>query len=120
MTEDFEMAKLKPSHWKSVRGHPLVFCGVPRDCPVLSVENYPKWCGLNLVLPDGTVEEVGFGELQALADERGTWSYVDHVPDPTLVAALARQREWVLDLVSYELMVGRWESEIVNPGKYAY
>jgi hypothetical protein len=104
--------------WTSKRGHPLVFCGIPQSIPVLTVENYLKWYGLELVMLDGTVEEVGFGELQALADERGTPAYVDHVPDPTLVQALAERRGWELDAVSYEVMVGRWESEVTNPKKY--
>lgn len=106
--------------WASKRGHQLIFYGVPQSSPVLTIENYPKWYGLELVMPDGTVEEVGFEELQALADERGTYPYVDHVPDPTLVSALAERRGWMLDTVSYEVMVGRWESEVVNPKKYNF
>lgn len=98
----------------SKRRAPLVYCGSPQDRPVLTVENRPKWCGLELVMPDGTVQEVGYGELQGVADARGTWPYVDHVPDPTVVSELAAKMGWHVDGVSYEVMVGRWETEVFH------
>jgi len=98
---------------------PLPVCMVdaklrPESKPVLTAENYSKWYELFLVMPDGTVGEVGFGELHELADERGVSPYVDHVPNPSLVSVLAERRGWSIDHVSYEVMVGRWEIEVVH------
>ena len=107
--------------YRSKRGHPLVFCGVTSASrPVLTVENYPKWYGFVLVKPDGSVEDVSFGVLQEVADERGVSAYVDSAPNAELVPELARKMGWHLDSVSYELMVGRWEAEVVNPKKYDF
>ena len=107
--------------YRSRRGRPLVFCGATcASRPVLTVENYPKWYGLVLVQPDGSVEDVSFGALQELADARGVSAYVDHVPNVELVPELARKMGWILDSVSYELMVGRWEAEVANPKKYDF
>ena len=104
----------------SRRGLPLVYAGDPARVPVLTVENYPKWYGLCLVMPDGSVLEVSFGELQDLADAARVSPFVDHVPNATLVPALAEARGWSLDSCSYEMMVGRWECEVVNSRKYDY
>ena len=104
----------------SRRGIPLVYAGDPARVPVLTVENYSKWYGLCLVMPDGSVLEVSFGELQDLADAARVSPFVDHVPNATLVPALAEVRGWSLDSCSYEMMVGRWECEVVNSRKYDY
>jgi hypothetical protein len=46
--------------------------------------------------------------------------YVDHVPNATLVPKLTEARGWELDPCSYEMMVGRWESEVLHPQKYDF
>lgn len=67
-------------------------CG---DRPRLTVENYVKWYELYVCFPDGRVEAVSFGDLE---DFRGDESaYVDHVPNPKAVFALARARGWDVD-----------------------
>ena len=88
--------------------------------PILTVENYPKWYGLYLVCPNGSVEEIDFGVLCPLAEEKGANPYVDHVPNAQLIPELAESRGWILDPCSYEMMVGRWEAEIVAPDKYDF
>jgi len=115
VTAEFDrLSSPTKSVWTSKRGHLLIFCGDPESKPVLTAENYSKWYELFLVMPDGTVGEVGFGELHELADERGVSPYVDHVPNPSLVSVLAERRGWSIDHVSYEVMVGRWEIEVVH------
>ena len=100
---------------------PLVYRGEPGAVPILTVESCPKWYALYLVMPDGSVEEVTFAELHELADrhaDRDMSPYVDHVPNPELVPELASARGWTIDSCSYEMMVGRWESEVKSPEKY--
>ena len=108
----------------SRRDIPLVYAGLPQRNPtahsVLTIENYPKWYGFCLVRPDGTVDEVGFDVLQAEADRRGVSPYVDHVPNATLVPAVAEAMGWHLDPCSYEMMVGRWVSEALSLPEYSY
>jgi len=104
----------------SRRGHPLVYAGAPQARPVLTVENYPKWYGLELVRPDGSVEDVSFEGLCDLAYSLGVSPYVDHVPNAELVPALAASMGWSLDACSYEMMVGRWEIEALASRKYDY
>jgi len=105
---------------RSKRGFPLVYGGAPASAPILTVENYPKWYGLFLVHPDGAVQEVDFGVLHKFSDKAGQPPYVDHVPNAKLIPALAESRGWILDPCSYEMMVGRWECEIVSPEKYDF
>lgn len=106
--------------WYSRRGHPLVYLGGPRDRPVLTVENYPKWYGLCLVTPRGIVQDVSYGELDALASEAGTFGYSNHAPNAELVPRLADARGWILDSGSYEMIVGRWETDGLATRKYDY
>lgn len=46
--------------------------------------------------------------------------YVDHVPNPKVVARFARACSYDIDILAFELMVGRWEIEVrdnyTNPG----
>lgn len=106
--------------WYSKRGHPLVYVGGTRDQPVLTVENYPKWYGFCLVTPRGIVLDVSYGELEGLADEAGTFGNVDHAPNAELVPKLASARGWILDSCSYEMIVGRWETDGMGTKKYDY
>ena len=108
------------STWNSTRRIPIVYCGPAPAVPILTVENYPKWYGFCLVHPDGTVEEIDFGVLCPFAEEKGSNPYVDHVPNAELVPALAESRGSILDPCSYEMMIGRWESEIASPRKYDF
>lgn len=106
--------------WYSKQGHPLVYMGGPRDRSVLTVENYPKWYGLCLVTPRGIVQDVSYGELDELAREAGISGYVDHAPNAELVSKLASVRGWILDSGSYEMIVGRWETDGLGTRKYDY
>lgn len=108
------------SPYLSKQSHFLVYVGVEPGRPVLTVENYPKWYGFQVVMPDGTVREESFGLLDDLATSRGVSPHVDHVPNAELVPALAEKIGWILDFCSYEMMVGRWVSEIVDPRKYNF
>jgi len=101
-------------------GRPLVYAGPPERVPVLTIENSPKWYGFHLVMPDGSLKVVHFGCLEEAAGERGVPPYVDHVPNPEVVPLVASRQGWILDSESYEMMVGRWECEVVHPEKYDY
>jgi hypothetical protein len=94
----------------SKRGHPIVGSPCSGQDPILTVELYCKWYGLQLLRPDGTVEEVAFPE-EGWAPE-GESAYCDHVPNPKAVARFAEHQGYLIDLLAMELMVGRWELEV--------
>jgi hypothetical protein len=108
-------------YYRSVRGHPLIYSGpAPSDGAILTVENYLKWYGLELVMPDGSVEEIDYGILCDAAALLDVIPHVDHVPNPHVVVfAAERSRGWRVDRVSYEVMVGRWEA-LLHPRSYPY
>lgn len=101
----------------SARGHLLVYQGEPGVCTIVTVENYEKWYGLHLVRSGKPVEEIPFPDESL---ETGV-PHVDHVPNPRAVLRMAQRFGFVIDPQSYEMMVGRWEMEVlgtyqVSPG----
>lgn len=97
----------------SDRGLPLVLCQAPVFMPTLTVENYCKWYRLYLVHPDGRVAPVDFPEWAEGVDD-GQAAYVDHVPNPNAVVAWANRSGYAVDSQSHEMMVGRWEMEVMD------
>lgn len=83
--------------------------GKPKENPLLTVDLYVKWYSLHLVLPDGSVQRVTFGELEPFADD--VLPYVDHTPNPTVVEKFAAAKGYDIDELAFEMMVGRWKIE---------
>jgi len=80
--------------------------------PRLTVELYIKWYSLFLVSTDGKVEEVLFPNDPIYCD--GGVPYVDHVPNPIVVARFAEAKHYHMDDLAMEMIVGRWEIEVKN------
>jgi hypothetical protein len=103
----------------SERGHLLAcsgytgFNGLP-DEPLLTVEIASKWYQLYLIRPDGSVHGLDFGRLEQPAFMLGISAYCDHVPNPQAVRRLAEVNSWTLDDLAEELIVGRWQLEVVE------
>lgn len=109
-------------HYYSPRGYELVYCGDRPQTATLTVENYCKWYEMWLLYPDGSLETVYFSRLDLLCTRetslRGESPYVDHAPNPTVVARLAQLHSWHIDEQSYEMIVGRWELESKDHCRY--
>ena len=85
--------------------------------PLLTVELSYKWYCLYLVDQFGWFEEITFDKLEGTEEDP---AFVDHVPHPNAVQDLAKKNGWHVDEVAYELMVGRWETEIMDMFKERY
>lgn len=101
---------------RSERGVPLIYQarqGVWRlsDYPVLTIENAPKWgYNFHIVRPEGVVREVTWPEAIALAPCMEP--HANHVPNPVGMFETAYHLGADLDLVSLEVVIGRWHVEI--------
>ncbi len=100
----------------SKNGHSLTYTDHnPIGKPVVTVENYMKWYGLWLVMPDGYVVEVAFPD-EGRYDTLGP-PYLDHAPNPKHVMAWCARMSYRLDERALEMMIGRWAREYDNwPG----
>ena len=87
----------------SDRETPLIYTG-QCDKPVVTIERYIKWYNLFVVHPDGRVEKVNY-PIDVLKEGS---PFVDHVPNPDYVVVWANQNNYLIDSISYEVMVGRW------------
>lgn len=88
----------------SRRGHLLVFGSRGADPPVVTVENYCKWYALQVVMPDGSIAEHDFGQLEPY-----NTSYVaDHCPNPVAVVRWALAKGFEVHDESLEMILGRW------------
>lgn len=65
-----------------------------------------------VVMPNGNVEAMPFPDEPEFCP--GESPYVDHVPNPRVVAAWARSKGYDIDPLAYEMMIGRWEIEARN------
>jgi len=99
----------------SNRDIPLVYIKNNNARKVLTVENYCKWYSLYLVLPDGEVTEVSATSdaYEAAYNQAGGTTY-DHVFYPTFVLKLAEQLDAYLDPQSFEVIVGRYRTEVLE------
>ncbi len=94
----------------SPRGLPLVYMGPPALRPVLTVENYPKWYEIFMVMPDGSVQT--FDNSNLVID------WADHVPVPNscmTVASLLEDQPYFWCDTSLDMIVGRYSREIKHP-----
>ena len=87
--------------------------------PVLTVEISSKWYSLFLIHGDRSIEQIDFGYLSEIWDDhpdrpRFGSAYVDHCPNPHAVELLADQKDWWLDDLAYELIWGRWATEVLD------
>lgn len=90
----------------SKRGYIIINSGGHSQLPILTVELVEKWYNLILICSDGTIEEVFF----PTSDK--TTSFVDHCPNPIVVEKYARKKGYHLDILAFEMMIGRWEMEV--------
>ena len=77
--------------------------------PTLTMELYLKWYGLQLIHPDGCVEELPFpGDEYAPPGES---AFRDHVPNPKAVENYALEHGYAVGEFALELITGRWYLE---------
>jgi len=79
--------------------------------PTLAVELYLKWYNLYLVHPDNTIEKITFpdeGDLEKHDDLDGA-SAIDHVPNPAFVERFCKEKNYYINDITREIIVGRWE-----------
>ncbi len=97
------------SYFVSPRGRALLLRTIPRsgDKPVLTAECYSKWYSLFLVYR--IHDEVAIDEVPFPEDATGKLTpYIDHVPNPLVVDAWAKEKGYELDELAVEIMIGRW------------
>jgi len=95
------------------RDLPLIYVGQPRTRPVLAMENYCKWYGPYLVMPDGSVKKAGDEFWDALRVYEDSINHVsgDHVWNPIFVARIVADLGWMMCERSLEVLTGRWVAE---------
>lgn len=94
---------------KSPRGHELALseCYLEGHPPVVCVELCNKWYSICLFYPDkGYVVDFAFP-----LDACGEAPFLDHAPNPRAIDQAAKEHGWLIDPLSWELMIGRWETE---------
>lgn len=123
MSDEAMAAKRKINVYYSADDNMLAYIGSPQDAPVVTCELYMKWYALWLVMPDGAVinlfdakgrtpkrrfggdNSIVYYEMEAMT--KGTFNG-DHCYNPTVVKEYAEEQGWILDEVSFNLIVGRW------------
>lgn len=101
----------------STRNIPLIFQGEPGSDPIITMENYSKWYDIYAVFPDGSVKTITLNELDIetlMTESDGASSVLDHAYHPMLIQRIAKELCYVIDTVSFEVIVGRWEMEYHN------
>lgn len=84
--------------------------------PTISVTLAPKWSCLYLIAAGGQeVAELPFPDPAHFSGS----PYIDHVPNPRAVLAYAKQHNYLIDDLAWELMIGRWETIVEGPGARA-
>lgn len=81
--------------------------------PIIKVKFEHKWYGLEVHHPNGKTEYVDFPDEPNM----GGSPYVDHAPNPLHVAHWAHRMGYAIDVLSLEMMIGRWELEC-GEGRY--
>lgn len=100
--------------YRSPRGHLLAYFDATATMPVIAIELYLKWYELFVIMPDGTVEPFQFVRLDELSGKMGMSPYVDHTPNPLVIARWAVENDYFVSELSMELIIGRWEREGKN------
>lgn len=103
---------------RSKRGIPLIATSpfVNGRPPTVTVEAYVKWYSLYLVRrvdDEFLIEEVPFPDDIEFCKPNES-AYVDHVPNPYVVARWAAKHDYFVDELAMEAIVGRWEIESRN------
>lgn len=91
----------------------LLSAGLEHEKGVLTVKATTKWYSLHRIYRSlGRVHSkaVSFGELDYFTFP-GESAYRDHAPNPNVVARMAAAKDWVLDPLAAEVIVGRWALE---------
>jgi len=95
--------------WLSDRRIPLIYIGNPDDkVPILTAELWSKWHTLYLLHPNGEVTSID----PNLEDD--SIRYVDNVWNPHDIVRWCKDNNIILDELFYEMLVGRWETEIIE------
>ena len=118
----FQMSNPDPTYkqpptaqWlRSSRDHQLVWSGpiMLGVLPTVTVELYTKWyclCVVRIGYDEVVVEEVPFPSDLEFCE--GETPFLDHAPNPVVVARWAAKQGYVVDDLAAELMIGRWERE---------
>lgn len=95
----------------SKRNIPLLYVGDPVDVPIITMENYTKWYGIYLVMPDGSVELVKPDLMMVAAESLPFLPFGDHLYHPQLLIQLRRDHGWEVDERAIETAGGRWVRE---------
>jgi hypothetical protein len=95
--------------------HPLVWSGalIMGIRPTVTVEMYSKWYSLFVVrvgYDEVTIEEFPFPDDLEFCGGNET-PFLDHAPNPVVVARWALKNGFCVDDVAMETMIGRWERE---------
>lgn len=77
----------------------------------VAVSYMTKWYGLILHDDSGYSRTVPFPDDPRDADPQGGAAFVDHTPNPRVVARWASRMGYKIDPLAWELMIGRWETE---------
>ena len=84
----------------SNRGIQLTYIGEPFEIPLVVVELAQKWYNLFKIMPDGEVLECEPDDMEV--------GFRDDVYNPDELQKYCDDNDMYLDIVSYELMLGRW------------
>ena len=107
ITDDVNYLISGVTNYYSERSVPLVL-NKKVSIPTLTVENYCKWYNLYLVKPCGSVTPITFGDLD---EGSGMHAGTDHVFYPPAVQEYAKRNGYYIDECSFEMIVGRYETE---------
>lgn len=113
--------------WVSLPGQPktkvyLSWRGIPLLCqspstfgkPIVTLENYCKWYGLEILHPDGRVESVDPGILDECCDRVEGVLMGDHNYHPRLINEVAKHIGGIACHRAVEMAGGRWVAEIMD------
>ena len=100
-------------------GYPLVLSRAitPVLVGTVTVEMYLKWYGLcvikQVVHDEVIIEQHPFPDDPEFCKPDES-PYVDHVPNPKVVARWAAKMGFNIDVLAWEMMVGRWHDEALG------
>ena len=103
---------MKTKLYSSERDIPLVCMDYEITQPTITVENYIKWYDLYLIDTDGKVATIPYELMEEISNEFNILFMGDHIFNPEAVIRLVDKHGWVIDDVSYEVIIGRWEQEM--------
>jgi len=87
----------------------------PEGRPIVTMENYCKWYGVQILQPDGRVEHVDYDLLCLYADAPDAtppYQMGDHNYRPELLESVAKHLGGVVDPKALAMTRARWAVEI--------